>query len=787
MFNRNEGKKPLLYYWLIAIVIFIVIRFALNPIAKDESVKEVSYSQFVEMINHDQVTEVSKDDQKYTFKAKVDGDEKVYETGLWQDKDLTERLLKAKEKNDKLVFSQEIETKMNPYLSLFLTSVLPLVFIWVIFYFASRSLTKTMGGRGGGDFMNFGKSNAKIYVENKTGKTFKDVAGQEEAKDSLSEIVDFLHKPGKYKEIGAKVPKGVLLVGPPGTGKTLMAKAVAGEANVPFFSISGSEFVEMFVGMGASKVRDLFKQAKEKAPCIVFIDEIDAIGKKRDVSGYSGNDEREQTLNQLLNEMDGFDATEGVVLLAATNRPEILDPALTRPGRFDRQVQVELPDLKGREDILKVHAKNIKREDDIDYEEIAKRTAGTSGADLANIVNEGALRAVREGRKKLTQEDLEESIETVIAGQQKKNAVISDDQKKIIAYHEVGHALVAAIQTQKTPVTKITIVPRTGGALGYTMTVDKDEKYIMTKQELFDEIVTFAGGRSAEELIFNTKTTGTSGADLANIVNEGALRAVREGRKKLTQEDLEESIETVIAGQQKKNAVISDDQKKIIAYHEVGHALVAAIQTQKTPVTKITIVPRTGGALGYTMTVDKDEKYIMTKQELFDEIVTFAGGRSAEELIFNTKTTGASNDIEKATAIARNMVTIYGMDDEFDFMQLEQIQGRYLGGQRAMIVSDGTGNKIDEKVAKIISQAHMRAIEILKDNLDKLHEISDFLLKEETITGEEFMAILNKKGSDQAEVELAHESKEEKNSEDSKLENEEKTEDPIEGDKNNID
>ena len=613
MANRNPSKKPLLYYWLVAIVLFVVIRFALNPIAQDVDVKEVSYSQFVEMIENNQVTEVSKDDQKYTFKAKVDGDENTYETGLWQDTDLTDRLLKAKERNDKLIFSQEIETRMNPYLSLFLTSILPLVFIWVIFYFASRSLTKTMGGRGGGDFMNFGKSNAKIYVENKTGKTFKDVAGQEEAKDSLSEIVDFLHNPGKYKEIGAKVPKGVLLVGPPGTGKTLMAQAVAGEANVPFFSISGSEFVEMFVGMGASKVRDLFKQAKEKAPCIVFIDEIDAIGKKRDVSGYSGNDEREQTLNQLLNEMDGFDATEGVVLLAATNRPEILDPALTRPGRFDRQVQVELPDLKGREDILKVHAKNIKREDDIDYEEIAKRTAGTSGADLANIIN------------------------------------------------------------------------------------------------------------------------------------EGALRAVREGRNKLTQEDLEESIETVIAGQQKKNAVISDDQKKIIAYHEVGHALVAAIQTQKTPVTKITIVPRTGGALGYTMTVDKDEKYIMTKQELFDEIVTFAGGRSAEELIFNTKTTGASNDIERATAMARNMVTIYGMDDEFDFMQLEQIQGRYLGGQRSMIVSDGTGNKIDEKVAKIIAQAHMRAIEILKDNIDKLHEISDFLLKEETITGDQFMEILNKK------------------------------------------
>ena len=612
MTNKNKGKKPLLYYWLVAIVIFLVVHFALNPIATDESVKEVSYSQFVDMIDNDQVTEVSKDDQKYTFKAKVDNDEKIYETGLWQDTDLTERLLEAKKRNDKLVFKQEIETRMNPYLSLFLTSILPLLFIWIIFMFASRSLTKTMGGRGGADFMNFGKSNAKIYVENKTGKTFKDVAGQEEAKDSLSEIVDFLHNPGKYKEIGAKVPKGVLLVGPPGTGKTLMAQAVAGEANVPFFSISGSEFVEMFVGMGASKVRDLFKQAKEKAPCIVFIDEIDAIGKKRDVSGYSGNDEREQTLNQLLNEMDGFDATEGVVLLAATNRPEILDPALTRPGRFDRQVQVELPDLKGREDILKVHAKNIKREDDIDYEEIAKRTAGTSGADLANIIN------------------------------------------------------------------------------------------------------------------------------------EGALRAVREGRNKLTQEDLEESIETVIAGQQKKNAVISDDQKKIIAYHEVGHALVAAIQTQKTPVTKITIIPRTGGALGYTMTVDKDEKYIMTKQELFDEIVTFAGGRSAEELIFNTKTTGASNDIERATAIARNMVTIYGMDEDFDFMQLEQIQGKYLGGQRSMIVSDGTGDKVDEKVAKIIAAAHMRAIEILKDNLDKLHEISDFLLKEETITGEEFMAILNK-------------------------------------------
>ena len=610
--NQKPKKRPLLFYWIAGIAIYLVMSFFLNPIARNDSAKEVDYGQFVEMIENDQVTEVSKDALKYTFKAKVEGDEKVYQTGLWEDTDLTERLLAAKNRNDKLVFGKEIETRMNPWLSLFLTSVLPFIFLMGIFYFASRSLSKTMGGRGGADFMNFGKSNAKIYMENKTGKTFKDVAGQEEAKESLNEIVDFLHNPGKYREIGARVPKGILLVGPPGTGKTLLAKAVAGEAKVPFFTISGSEFVEMFVGMGASKVRDLFKQAKEKAPCIVFIDEIDAIGKKRDVSGFSGNDEREQTLNQLLNEMDGFDAAEGVVLLAATNRPEILDPALTRPGRFDRQVQVELPDLKGREDILKVHAKNIKREDNIDYEEIAKRTAGTSGADLANIVN------------------------------------------------------------------------------------------------------------------------------------EGALRAVREGRNKLTQEDLEESIETVIAGMQKKNAVISDDQKKIIAYHEVGHALVAAIQTHKTPVTKITIVPRTGGALGYTMTVDKDEKYIMTKQELFDEIVTFAGGRSAEELIFNTKTTGASNDIERATAIARNMVTIYGMDEDFDFMQLEQIQGRYLGGQRSMIVSDGTGDKVDQKVAKIIASAHMRAIEILKENIDKLHEISDFLLKEETITGEEFMEILNK-------------------------------------------
>jgi cell division protease FtsH len=610
--KRNSGKRPLIYYWLIALVAYLVLKFLLSPVTMEAEPEEVSYSQFIEMLDENKIEKISENETQYTFTVKEDGKEKIYKTGLWKDDKLTERLLDAKKKNGEITFGKEIEKRMSPWLSFLITSIIPLIFLWIIFYFASRSLTKTMGSRGG-DFMSFGKSNAKVYAENKTGKTFADVAGQEEAKESLTEVVDFLHQPQKYKEIGAILPKGILLVGPPGTGKTLLAKAVAGEAKVPFFIISGSEFVEMFVGLGASKVRDLFKQAKEKAPCIVFIDEIDAIGKKRDVSGFSGNDEREQTLNQLLNEMDGFDATEGVVLLAATNRPEILDPALTRPGRFDRQVRVELPDIKGREDILKVHAKNVKKEDDIDYEEIAKRTAGTSGADLANIVN------------------------------------------------------------------------------------------------------------------------------------EGALRAVREGRRKLSQEDLEESIETVIAGQQKKNAVISDDQKKIIAYHEVGHALTTAIQSHKTPVTKITIIPRTSGALGYTMSVDEDERYIMTKQELFNEIVTLAGGRSAEELIFNTKTTGASNDIERATAIARSMVTIYGMDDDFDFMQLEQIQGRYLGGQRNLIVSPGTGNRIDEKVAYIISQAHMRAIEILKDNIDKLHEISDFLLKEETITGEQFMEILNRK------------------------------------------
>ncbi|MDY3738601.1 MAG: ATP-dependent zinc metalloprotease FtsH [Peptoniphilaceae bacterium] len=604
--NKSNRNNSLLYYWVGALVIFVVLQFFLAPVIKEDQTGKVSYDKFVEMVDKNQVKSVEKQNYKTIFKAEVNGKESVYETGNWDDPDITERLLKSG-----VEFGKKIEEPLSPFISLLLTAVLPMVLLFVFFYFISRSMTKTMGK--GSDFMSFGKSKAKVYVKSKTGKTFDDVAGQEEAKESLTEVVDYLHNSQKYQRIGAKIPRGVLLVGPPGTGKTLLAQAVAGEANVPFFLISGSEFVEMFVGLGASKVRDLFKQAKEKAPCIVFIDEIDAIGKKRDVSGFSGNDEREQTLNQLLNEMDGFDASEGVVLLAATNRPEILDPALTRPGRFDRQIRVELPDKKGRHDILKVHAKDVKMADDIDFDEIA------------------------------------------------------------------------------------------------------------------------------------TMTAGTSGADLANIINEGALRAVRMGRDKVTQEDLVESIETVIAGQQKKNAVISEDQKKIIAYHEVGHALVTAVQTDKTPVTKITIIPRTSGALGYTMTVDRDEKYIMTKQELFDEIVTLTGGRSAEEIIFNTKTTGASNDIERATKIARAIVTQYGMEDDFDFIQLEQTQGRYLGGQQTFIGSNSTADKVDEKVMEIIKQAHFRAVEILKDNLDKLHEIANYLLKKETITGDEFMEILKRK------------------------------------------
>lgn len=501
---NKRGKfpepKPIYYWYIIGALIIIIFQFLVAPMIRDSQVTEVTYSKFLEMLDKGEIDKVERTTYQYNFSVKDGDNETKYKTGVWPDPDITNRL-----ENAKTTFGTEIIQPTNPLIVILVQLGIPLA----IMFIAIRLLSKTMMG-GGGNALSFGKSNAKVYIKAQNAAKFKDVAGQDEAKESLEEIVDFLHNPKKYAEIGAVTPKGVLLVGPPGTGKTLLAKAVAGEANVPFFSISGSEFVEMFVGLGASKVRDLFKQANEKAPCIVFIDEIDAIGKRRDTSGYSGNDEREQTLNQLLNEMDGFDATSGVIILAATNRPEILDPALTRPGRFDRQVRVELPDVKGREAILEVHAKKIKLAPGVELNNIARMTAGASGADLANIINEGALKAVKEGRKLVTEEDLEESVETVIAGQKKKNAVITQREKEIIAYHEVGHAIAAAAQKGTAPVTKITIIPRTSGALGYTMQVEEEEKFLMSRDDLFQEIVTLAGGRSAEEIIFNIKTTGAS-------------------------------------------------------------------------------------------------------------------------------------------------------------------------------------------------------------------------------------------------------------------------------------
>ena len=537
----------------------------------------------------------------------------AFKTGPWPDEQLTERLLAHKEIN----FQKTIVEPVNPLLSFFLTWILPIL----IFVFLGNMMAKQMQKRmGGGNAMTFGKSNAKIYAESETGKTFADVAGQEEAKDALKEIVDFLHNPQKYADIGASLPKGALLVGPPGTGKTLLARAVAGEAHVPFFSISGSEFVEMFVGMGASKVRDLFKQANEKAPCIVFIDEIDTIGKKRDGGGFSGNDEREQTLNQLLAEMDGFDGKKGVVILAATTRPDSLDKALLRPGRFDRRIPVELPDLGGREAILKVHGKNVKLSDDVNFHDVALATAGASGAELANIVNEAALRAVRMGRKLVSQEDLEESVEVVIAGYQKKDSGVS--------------------------------------------------------------------------------------------VNE----------------------------------------RKIIAYHEVGHALVAACQSNSAPVHKITIIPRTSGALGYTMQVDEEQRYLLTKDEALNKIATFTGGRAAEELIFHSVTSGASNDIEQATRIARAMVTRYGMSETFDMVALETVTNQYLGGDTSLACAPDTAKLIDEEVIKIVREQHQKALQILKENEGKLHEIAEYLLDKETITGEEFMDIFHKTSENSVEI-----------------------------------
>ena len=611
--KNGPTKKPFIYYYFLVILIVMILNALVFPMM--EHTVEVPYSEFITQLDAGNVKDVymSSDETQIQFSTKdQQWNVASYKTGPLPGDNLAQRLETAKDEGKVDNYSREIPTKASPLLSFLMSWVAPILMFVIIGQIMGRMLSKRMGGSNA---MTFGKSNAKIYAENETGITFEDVAGEEEAKDALKEIVDFLHNPQKYADIGANLPKGALLVGPPGTGKTLLARAVAGEAHVPFFSISGSEFVEMFVGMGAAKVRDLFKQANDKAPCIVFIDEIDTIGKKRDGGGMSGNDEREQTLNQLLTEMDGFDGKKGVVILAATNRPESLDKALLRPGRFDRRVPVELPDLKGREAILRVHGRNVKMSDDVDYSAIARATAGASGAELANIINEAALRAVRMGR--------------------------------------------------------------------------------------------------------------------------GAV----------VQGDLEESVETVIAGYQKKNAVISQEERKIVAYHEVGHALVAACQTQSAPVQKITIIPRTSGALGYTMQVEQGERYLMSKEEALNKIATFTGGRAAEELIFHSITTGASNDIEQATRIARAMVTRYGMTDEFDMVAMETVTNQYLGGDTSLACAPETAKRIDEQVVGIVKGQHAKALDILRENEGKLHEIAAYLLEKETITGEEFMEIFNKEQS----------------------------------------
>lgn len=605
----KSPKKPLIFYYGIALLVIVLFNVIVSPLLVKARVTEVDYGTFMSMIEQKKIGNVEVEDDQIIFTDKDDA-KKIYKTGAMNDPTLTQRLYDSGAK-----FSKDIETTTSPLVSFLLTFVLPLIIFIGLGQYMGKKLMEQAGGKNSMAF-GFGKSNAKVYVPSTQGIHFSDVAGEDEAKESLSEIVDYLHNPKKYSDVGASMPKGVLLVGPPGTGKTMLAKAVAGEANVPFFSMSGSEFVEMFVGMGASKVRDLFSQAKEKAPCIVFIDEIDAIGKKRD-GQFSSNDEREQTLNQLLTEMDGFQENIGVIILAATNRPETLDPALTRPGRFDRRVPVELPDLAGREAILKVHAKKIKTADDVNFHTIARMASGASGAELANIINEAALRAVRNNR---------------------------------------------------------------------------------------------------------------------TVVNES---------------DLEESIETVIAGYQKKNAVLSDSEKKVVAYHEIGHALVAAMQSHSAPVQKITIIPRTSGALGYTMQVDQGDKYLLTKQELENKIATFTGGRAAEELVFGEITTGASNDIEQATKLARAMITRYGMSDDFDMVALETVSNRYLGGDASLACSADTQNEIDRKVVELVKRQHEKASKILADNRAKLDELAKYLYEKETITGEEFMSILNKGGEEE--------------------------------------
>ena len=602
----NEVKTPKknwFYYYTIVLLILIILNTFIMPLIQQHSVKEVDYGTFISMTEKKEIGKVEIESNQIVFTNKDES--QIYKTGLMDDPNRTERLYESGAE-----FSSEIIEQMSPLVSFLLTWILPLVIFFALGQYMSKKLMNKMGGGKDSMMFGMGKSNAKIYVKSTEGIKFSDVAGEDEAKENLTEIVDYLHNPNKYKEIGASMPKGILLVGPPGTGKTMLAKAVAGESNVPFFSMSGSEFVEMFVGMGASKVRDLFKQAKEKAPCIVFIDEIDAIGKKRD-GQIGGNDEREQTLNQLLTEMDGFEGNTGVIILAATNRPESLDPALTRPGRFDRRVPVELPDLKGREEILKVHARKIRLSDDIDFNKIARMASGASGAELANIVNEAALRAVRDNRR-------------------------------------------------------------------------------------------FA-----------------------------------------TQADLEESIETVIAGYQKKNAILTNKEKLIVSYHEIGHALVAAKQTDSAPVQKITIIPRTSGALGYTMQVDEGNHYLMSKEEIENKIATFTGGRAAEEVIFGSVTTGASNDIEQATRLARAMITRYGMNEDFDMVALETVTNQYLGGDASLACSAETQAEIDHKVVELVKQQHQKAIQILIENRSKLDELAHFLYERETITGEEFMNILN--------------------------------------------
>lgn len=600
MNDNNDKKRPLTYYYMLMLVLILVFNSVIMPMFFNPKMKEVSYNNFLQMVDEGKVSKVEITDKRLAAVDK-NNEKEIYVTGRVEDPELANRLMKSK-----VEFTQVVPKEQSPLVTFFTNWVLPIL----IFFGLGQLFMYFMGKRMGGNAMSFGKSNAKVYVEAQTGKSFADVAGQDEAKEALMELVDFLHNPGKYKDIGANMPKGALLVGPPGTGKTLLARAVAGEAKVPFFSISGSEFVEMFVGMGAARVRDLFKQAQEKAPCIVFIDEIDAIGKRRDNGQFGGNDEREQTLNQLLSEMDGFDGSKGVVILAATNRPESLDKALLRPGRFDRRIPVELPDLQGREAILKVHARSVRMADNIDYGTLARATAGASGAELANIINEGALRAVKMHR---------------------------------------------------------------------------------------------------------------------NVVE---------------QEDLEESIETVIAGYQRKGAVISPAEKKVIAYHEIGHALVAAMQKHSAPVHKITIIPRTNGALGYTMQISENDSVLMTKEELFNKIVTMTGGRSAEEVVFGSITSGASNDIEQATKLARSMVTRLGMTEEFDMMATEVVANRYLGGDAALQCSETIAGKIDAKVLALIKEAHAKARTILQDNRDKLDVLAQYLLEKETITGEQFMALL---------------------------------------------